>query len=114
MEDSQLLSLCWTKISLQVFPFQFQLQWLLSSSFPPSLNISLQPPSFPGPTLAVVPEHGLGCLPGPRPGAGGTDGLRAVPKAVILQVALAQRAIRKLLPSLMEFCEVTIMPVPVF
>lgn len=72
------------------FLLQSRLQMLLS----PTLSAHQpQPPTTPHravPTLAATLGDGLGCLPGPRPGAG-TAGPGAIPEAVVPVDALAPK-----------------------
>lgn len=77
-----------------------------ASSFPPSVSALTLPLSLtasvhqlpasllPVPAPAAVPGDGLGCLPGPRPGAG-TAGLRAIPEVVVPVDALAPESHRR-------------------
>lgn len=77
-----------------------------ASSFPPSVSALTSPLSLtasvhqlpasllPVPAPAAVPGDGLGCLPGPRPGAG-TAGLRAIPEVVVPVDALAPESHRR-------------------
>lgn len=66
---------------------------------------------------AAIPGDGLGCLLGPRSGAG-TAGLRAVPEIMVPVNALApdsqRREIRKVFLILRQLHEVTIRQVPIF
>ena len=62
----------------------------------PSLSAPTPPTPHTVPALASVPGDGLGCLPGPRPGAA-TAGPGATPEAVIPVDALAPKKDQELI-----------------
>lgn len=63
------------------------------------------------PALASVPGDGLGCLPGPRPGAA-TAGPGATPEAVIPVDALAPKKDQELIYLVGKFHEARCRQVP--